>query len=262
LDNHKGSLVVVGSGIKTVGHLTQEAIAWIKAADKVFHVVNDPVAEAAIHRLSSGKGESLAALYAEGKPRMETYEQMIARLLESVHAGLRTCAVFYGHPGVFAYPAHTAIRRLQKQGYEAVMLPGISAEDCLFAELGVDPATSGCQSYEATAFVVCGHVPNPKAALLLWQVGLFGRSDFSRANYELRAFDSFVDYLCRFYPPDHQVCVYESAIFPGCNPRADWTPIRDLDKVQLTPASTLYVPPSERPTPDPDLCKRLGMELR
>jgi len=29
------------------------------------------------------------------------------------------------------------------------MLPGISAEDCLVADLGIDPASSGCQSYEA-----------------------------------------------------------------------------------------------------------------
>src|SRR5690242_10221276 len=34
LDNTgRGSLVVVGTGIRTVGHLTLEAIAWIKESD-------------------------------------------------------------------------------------------------------------------------------------------------------------------------------------------------------------------------------------
>jgi hypothetical protein len=36
------------------------------------------------------------------------------------------------------------------------MLPAISAEDCLFADLGVDPADHGCPSYEATDFLVHG----------------------------------------------------------------------------------------------------------
>ncbi|MRG94006.1 SAM-dependent methyltransferase [Polyangium spumosum] len=262
MDSKKGSLVVVGSGIKTVGHLTQEALAWIKGADKVLYVVTDPVAEGVIQRLNPEKAESLAVFYEEGKLRRETYEKMVERMIECVHAGLRTCAVYYGHPGVFAYPTHTAIRRLRKQGYEAFMLPGISAEDCLFAELGVDPGSPGCQSYEATTFVTAGFVPNPKAVLILWQVGVFGHMDYSRTHYELREIPLFVEYLSRFYSPDHEVCVYESAIFPGCKPRADWVPIRDLTKVQLTPASTLYVPASERPTPDLELCKRLGMAVR
>jgi precorrin-2 methylase len=30
----RGSLVVVGTGIRTVGHLTMEAVAWIQQADK------------------------------------------------------------------------------------------------------------------------------------------------------------------------------------------------------------------------------------
>ncbi|MDI1448385.1 SAM-dependent methyltransferase [Polyangium sp. 6x1] len=257
MDSKKGSLVVVGSGIKTVGHLTQEALAWIKAADKVFYVVSDPVAEGVIQRLNPGKSESLSGLYEEGKRRMETYEQMIERMMASVHAGMRTCAAYYGHPGVFAYPTHMAIKRLQKQGYEAFMLPGISAEDCLFAELGVDPATTGCQSYEATAFVINGHVPNPKAALILWQVGVFGRGDYSRSNYQPKGFHYFVEHLAKFYPTDHKVCIYESAMFPGCKPREDWVAIQDLDKARLTPASTLYIPASERAKPNLELLKLL-----
>jgi len=34
------------------------------------------------------------------------------------------------------------------------MLPGISAEDCLFADIGVDPGIYGCQSFEATDLFV------------------------------------------------------------------------------------------------------------
>ena len=59
------------------------------------------------------------------------------------------------------------------------MLPGISAEDCLFADLGVDPAEAGCQSYEATRFLERRPAIEPRAALILWQIGVVGSANHS-----------------------------------------------------------------------------------
>jgi precorrin-2 methylase len=123
-----GSLIVVGTGIRTVGHLTAEAIAWLEKADKVLYVVGDPIAEASIVRLNPHGAESLSALYAEGKPRIDTYHAMVERILSCVRSGLLTCAAFYGHPGVFVYPSHEAIRRARSEGYTAKMLPGALAD--------------------------------------------------------------------------------------------------------------------------------------
>ena len=36
LEGRRGSLVVVGTGIRTVGHMTVEALAWIRIADAMF----------------------------------------------------------------------------------------------------------------------------------------------------------------------------------------------------------------------------------
>src|SRR5205823_3853440 len=118
------------------------------------YVVGDPIAETTIVQLNPDGAESLSGLYAEGKPRIDTYSQMVERILECVRSDMQTCLACYGHPGVFVYPSHEAIRRARSEGYRARMLPGISAEDCLFADLGVDPAIGGCQSYEATDFFV------------------------------------------------------------------------------------------------------------
>jgi Tetrapyrrole (Corrin/Porphyrin) Methylases len=81
---------------------------------------------------------------------------MVNRIIKYVKRDLRVCAVFYGHPGVFCTPSHESIRIARKLGYRATMLPAISAEDCLFADLGVDPGKHGCQSFEATDFLVYG----------------------------------------------------------------------------------------------------------
>src|SRR5215218_7809673 len=121
---HKGSLVVVGTGIRTVGHLTMEAVAWIKMADKVLYVVGDPVAEATLKELNPNGAESLSTLYEEGKERITTYNEMVERIISYVREGMTTCLACYGHPGVFVYPSHESIRRLRSEGYEAKMLPG------------------------------------------------------------------------------------------------------------------------------------------
>ena len=63
---------------------------------------------------------------------------MVERILSYVRRGLNVCVVFYGHPGV--HPGHESIRRARMEGFSASKLPGISAEDCLFAELGIDPS--------------------------------------------------------------------------------------------------------------------------
>src|SRR5205809_2021168 len=43
--------------------------------------------------------------------------------------GSLTCLACYGHPGVFVYPSHEAIRRARAEGYVARILAGISSED-------------------------------------------------------------------------------------------------------------------------------------
>ena len=110
-ENRRGSLVIVGSGIRILGQLTVEAIARIKGADKVLHIVSDPIAEAVLERLNPGRSETLAGYYAAGKPRIDSYHEMVDRVLECVRSGLKVCVVTYGHPGIFAYPTHESIRR-------------------------------------------------------------------------------------------------------------------------------------------------------
>ena len=83
-----GSLIVVGTGIRTVGQLTVEAIAWMRRADKILYVIGDPIAEAAIAELNQDNAESLSVLYGEGKPRLQTYNEMVERILECVRAGM------------------------------------------------------------------------------------------------------------------------------------------------------------------------------
>jgi precorrin-3B methylase len=116
-------------------HLTPLAKSYIEKSDVVFAATSDGIIEMWLAGLHPDV-RSFQPLYQEGKPRMETYRQMVEAMLTEVRAGKRVCGAFYGHPGVFAWPPHKALEIARKEGYRAHMEPGISAEDCLYADLG------------------------------------------------------------------------------------------------------------------------------
>ena len=246
-------LVAVGSGIRTVGHFTMEALAWIRVADKVLHVVADPVAEELIQTLNPKGAESLSYLYAENKLRAETYRQMIEVMLGYVRQGKRVCFVAYGHPGVFVYPTHEAIRRARAEGYKARMLPGISAEACLLADLGID-MLAGAQSFEATDFLANHRRLDPCSHVMLWQIGGLGDATFKRHQFEVRGMPQLVRKLMQWYQPSHISYLYEAPLYPGVEPSIRPGPLGHLAYTYVSPSSTLYIPPVG--TPQPDLAVR------
>lgn len=255
-----GSLIVVGTGIRSVGQLTIESIAWIERADKVFYIVSDPVGESLIRRLNPS-AESLQKYYVHGKPRLQTYQDIVGCIMDSVRNGNQTCAAFYGHPGVFVLPSHVAVRQARSEGYEARMLPGISAEDCLYADLGVDPATSGCQAYEATDFVMHRRKLDPSCSVIIWQIGVVGDWTYRQTGYTNSGLPLLVEKLSEHYRPDHRVFVYEAAVFPGCEPVIRPVLLCQLPSVPLTPASTMYIPPAQAAVPDRNMYLRLGLPI-
>lgn len=246
-----GSLVIVGTGISLIVHTTVEALWHMQRAGRLFYLVTNAAAEEWIRRLNPA-ASSLQDCYADGKPRFESYEEMVARLLTAVRGGHDVCAAFYGHPGVFVWPAHEAIRRARADGYSARMLPGISTEACLFADLGVDPGEAGCQSFEATDFLALRRRFDPCSSLLLWQVGALGEQSV-RAGMTCRAdrLRMLATALRRHYPADHPVVLYRASQFSMCDPIVARTTLARLPRQVVPAMATLYLPPRAPRSPDP-----------
>jgi precorrin-3B methylase len=136
----QGSLACVGLGMMLGAHLSPRSRSHIEQADVVFALVSDPLVELWVQEMRP-ETRSLQPYYIEGRPRTQGYREMVDAMLVQVRAGHRVCGVFYGHPGVFAQVPHHAIQAARTEGFDAVMEPGISAEDCLYADLGIDPGT-------------------------------------------------------------------------------------------------------------------------
>ena len=254
----RGSLTVVGTGIRLGIHLTPEARAAIETADEVLHLTSEPLAAQWLDGLHASTS-NLQTEYRVGERREEIYERIVERILAPVRRGRRVTVAFYGHPGVYVRPSHEAVRRAREEGHDARMLPAISAEDCLFVDLGIDPATTGCASYDATDFLLRSPAVDTASALVLWQITVIG--DATAVDASALRMDNvpvLVERLAQDYPRDHDVVVYEAAPYPLVDPLIEHLRLDDLPAATLSPLSTLYVPPATVRPFDPEMVARLG----
>lgn len=234
-------LVVVGTGIQLGRHLSARCLSEIQEAECVF-ALTDGATRAMLVELRPDLID-LCRYYAPGKDRRQTYREMVAAIMPSVVAGKRVCAVFYGHPGVFADVPHAIIAKTRAAGIPARMEPGISAEACLYADLGIDPGRHGVQSLEATQFLQERRRIDPRSLLVLWQVALVGDVSCTRFHAEPAELQALVTRLLEDYPADHEVILYEAARLPVEQFRAERLPLKDLPGARYEEFTTLVVPP-------------------
>ena len=257
-----GSLDVVGLGFLGIGQITPESLSCIRQADKLFYLGSDALGREWL-RGENATLESLYDAYSTGKNRLESYEEMIQRMLAPVRSGMRVCVAFYGHPGVFVYPSHEAIARARREGHSATMYPAISAEDCLFADLEIDPTDFGCASYEATDFLVRPRRVDTSAALILWQAGGIGVTTYEKGlEWNPDGVHLLTERLTELYGPAHEVVVYEAAVIPVCDPVIIRVSVEQLAAARVSVYSTLYIPPLSPHEPiQPEALLRLGQGI-
>jgi precorrin-6B methylase 1 len=255
----RGSLTIVGTGIKFGPQTTPEARAAIQQADEVLYLLVGGAASKWVGRLNR-RAKTLFAVYQrghrEGKERVAIYHDMVEDILGRLRAGVALCVVFYGHPGVFVTPAHQAIQRAREEGFRATMLPGVSAEDCLFADLGIDPL-EGWQSYEATRFLILPRKFDTATPLVLWQLSGLGRLGVVDRLPGRSTLKVLVDYLARFYGRRHPVVLYEASHTERGRPQIRHLPLSGLLNAKLDGLPTLLVPPKTRAAPDLRMFDRL-----
>jgi precorrin-6B methylase 1 len=253
----RGSLACVGIGMTLGSHITPLARSYIEKADVVFAAVSDGIVELWLSEMHPDV-RSLQPFYSEGTSRMHSYRGMVDAMMAEVRARKQVCGVFYGHPGVFAWPPHKAIEIARAEGYQAHMEPGISAEDCLYADLGIDPGKFGCQHFEASQLLFYKRRIDPTACLVLWQVGVAGDQSLARFSTGAAYRQVLVDVLADDYPLDHEVIVYRAATLPIHPPRIDRIALGKLPDADITLHDTVVIPPARALEPNHGIRARLS----
>jgi hypothetical protein len=249
-------LVVVGTGIQLGRHISDRALSEIRAAGRVFALVDGPMMSWLL--AIRPDLENLGTCYAADRDRRDSYAEMEARIHAALLEGQHVCAAFYGHPGVYAQVPHRAIARARAAGIEARMEPGVSAEDCLYADLGIDPGRDGVQSWEATQFMVRDRAPDSSSLLLLWQIAVAGRLDCTGFDPCPRRLALLVEKLLRWYPPDAPAILYEAARLPIEAFRAERIRLDALPRTMIREHTTLVLPPVRAAGEDVEMRRRLA----
>ena len=255
----KSTLTVVGTGIKFGSHLTKEALTYISNATKLLYLVNDSYNKEWLHHVNS-TAESLDLLYKKLPLRQDNYNAITNYILETVRDNSDVCVVIYGHPAIFSQPALQAVKLARDEGVDAIILPAISAEDCLFADMLVDPGDVGCQSFEATDFVLYQRTFDVSCHLILWQVGIIGRVDVIKNVSGNKYIFILIEYLEKFYNPSHRVYLYEAAKLPGGMPNIQLCTVETLKLAQYSSITTLYIPPMLKKQYNADIYQKLQMD--
>ncbi len=238
----KGSLVIVGTGISVAGQMTIITQNHIKQADVVFVAIPNKPGVEFVKSLNPNT-VSLTDHYEIGKSRVQTYQDMCDVIINAVESGQKVCAAFYGHPGVFVNPSHRVIEILREREFSVSMEPGISAEDCLVADLGIDPAQYGCQSYEATQFLFRKYTLDPYMTQIMWQIWGVGDHVFkTTTEHKTDGLKILVDKLMQHYPENHTAIIYEARISPFFVSRMEEIRLVDLPSANLNAISTLVIP--------------------
>lgn len=250
------SLVLVGSGIKFISHLTTETKAYIEQSDKVLYLVNEPAIQKWIQQ-NSTNSESLDFLYTKHTLRIDCYREITNYILMQVRKNQHVCVVLYGHPTVFAQPGLNAILQAQVEGYYTKVLPGISAEDCLFADLLINPGSCGCQSFEATDFLVHQRIWDSRCHLILWQVSVIGLLGHASKYDNRKGASLLLSYLRKHYDISHNAILYEAAQYPGFEPKIIKISLAELPEIEFPRLASLYIPPLETLLPNKEVLKAL-----
>jgi uncharacterized protein YabN with tetrapyrrole methylase and pyrophosphatase domain len=255
--NKKGSLVNVGLGMTLGAHITPVSRSFIEKADVVFVAASDSLVEEWVKTMNADV-RSLQGYYQEGLSRMVTYRNVIEAIMSEVRAGKQVCGAFYGHPGVFSWAPHELIKQAKEQGFRAHMQPGISAEDCLYADLAIDPGKTGCAHFEATQFMCNERQYDTSAYLILWQISIVGDQTLSKFSTDSQYRQLLVDLLLESYPKNHQVTLYECAVLPVDRPRIENIALNELAKVPVSLKTTLIIPPQKDRIANNKILKQLG----
>ena len=233
--------MAVGAGIRPGLHLTQETRSRIEHADDVLYLLTELSPTKWIHELNPA-AESMIDIYRPGRDQREVYEELVETALERVRRGRDVCMVTYGNPAVFDDSCHEAVRRAREEGYRAEMLPAVSAIDCLFVDLGLDPGRQGLQLFEATVYLNTERTPDTGVPLVLWQISVIGATR-TTDTVDREGLRRLAARLADLYGDDHEVVVYEATVLPIGRPTIERMRVIDLPDAEIPGLSSLYVPP-------------------
>lgn len=241
-------IYIIGTGMVGYSQMTIEAQSTLEAAERIYLVhYQDTVYE---YMEEHAETIPLTAEYTEGEARQHTYDRMAEQVLDGAEE-LEGPVVFalYGHPMVFVSPTRWVLDRAPDRGLEVEVLPGISSMDCLYTDIGLDPAAHGLQMIGATDLLLRDYEIQPNMPAMIWQIGSVETVLYNTADNDPKRFTRIREYLQQYYPDDHIVYLLQTATYPITESKQIEFTLEEFEQMhdRINDIQTLYVPPAEKP---------------
>jgi hypothetical protein len=255
-----GELLILGSGLAHYDLMIADE-AEILRADRVFHCLYDRVTHVWLRALRPDAID-LKILYDTGTDRFVTYVRMAEVILHCLRRGEKVVALYYGHPGIFATPAHRAMQIAKSEGHRAKMRPGISALDYLIADVGFDPMLPGLLSFDASDLLLRRRTIDASLHLVIWQVGMVGEQGFAPGGFKNPGLEILAELLQDCYGADWELVHYIAPQYAGVEPLIERLAIGSLRdehvRRRILFSSTFYVEPMTAVATDGARSRALG----
>ncbi len=236
------ALYLLGSGIQSTLHMTEETRQALRTCKKVF-VLH---ADAAVIRDIEAYGPEVidvADMYDGITIRQDAYRAIADRVIAEAAASAPVAFMVHGHPLFLVSASEYLIELAAENGIRTRVLPGISSFDTLMCDLGLDFGY-GLQMFDTSTMLSCNWTPNPAVPMLLFQLATTLDPRVTKGQRTGEVLKPIVDLLTPLYGPDHLTKIISSATSLLEGPEIVELTIAELasGNVDLTRRPTLYVP--------------------
>jgi uncharacterized protein YabN with tetrapyrrole methylase and pyrophosphatase domain len=240
------SLIIVGLGLKFYSHITMETKKIIAQSDKVLYLTNDKAYAEWISSVNP-HAESLSSVYFSKVLREDSYIALKEKIFDETKQGKTVCFAIYGHPTFLVQTSLLLAEDAKQNQIKVVIVPAISSLDCLISDLRINPGQGGMQLHEATELLVYQKPIDMSSHLVIFQVGGIGLRGHERCDKPVKKGLSFLlAYLRRFYEDEVIVTFYEASQYPHLKTKIEKLPLKEAEKSEVTPLTTMYIPPVKR----------------
>lgn len=235
-------VIIAGTGIKGVMHMTLETKEMLKSCDKIYVLHYDSQIVNYFRNYDATIVDA-SLYYEEGKKRSNVYKDLAIDILNDSQKS-RVGFVVHGHPLFIVSTSEFLLEMAPKYDVKVEVLPSISSLDSLMVDIGEDFGFA-LQSYEVNYMLKMNPYLNNHIPLFIFQVAVLGSFDVNK-EYTPSNFKVLTDYLLQYYPPEHKIQFILStrnALFESdlVELSIDELNTATIDFLEARP--TLYVPP-------------------
>lgn len=236
-------LYLLGAGIKSLSHLSNETVGYLKGSDRILYLLNEPMMAKWVEE-TFNNCMSLDDHYFNSDRRLDSYHSIADQIISELQDNNTVSFLIYGHPCFYSMPGLIAASSLaENNNIEVQLVPAISSIDCLYADLAIDPANGGVFVVDATELITTRKVFDHSCHVAILQVSMIGNSGLPTDKTDLESLEKLKDYLLDFYGRKNGCVIYEAPLYPGMKPKIRKFLLEDLCEQELSTLSTLYIYP-------------------